>query len=287
MAKFGINLLLWTAQVDRSLRPLLERIKSWEYDGVEAPIVEPDEAELKVVAGMLDDLGLERTSVTVCSVDNNPASPDIKVRQAAVERLKRIVDASHALGAKLLCGPIHSALGHFTGQGPSADERKWAMDSLREVAPHAEQADITLTVEYLNRFECYLLNHAADTAAFVREIDHPRVRMMYDTFHAHIEEKDITAAIKNVADVLAHVHISENDRSTPGQGAVAWDDSFDALRNVGYDGWLTIEAFGLSLPELAAATKIWRRMFASDEQLAVDGLKFMKRKWSEPRRKIT
>jgi D-psicose/D-tagatose/L-ribulose 3-epimerase len=76
---------------------------------------------------------------------------------------------------------------------------------------------------------------------------------------------------------LCHVHISENDRSTPGKGLVRWKENFDTLKEVGYDGWLVIEAFGLALPELAAATKIWRRMYDSEEQLSRDGLAFMKK----------
>jgi len=82
-------------------------------------------------------------------------------------------------------------------------------------------------------------------------------------------------ALRACADKLQHVHISENDRSTPGQGAVRWDETFDTLKEIGYDGWLMIEAFGLALPELVAATKIWRRMYESEEQLARDGLAFM------------
>jgi D-psicose/D-tagatose/L-ribulose 3-epimerase len=135
---------------------------------------------------------------------------------------------------------------------------------------------VTIALEYLNRFEMYLTNTAADLAELVREVDHPRIRMMYDTFHAHIEEKDPRAAIHACADVLVHVHLSENDRSTPGAGQVAWDETFSALREIGYDGWLAIEAFGDALPELAGATKIWRRMFESEEQLARDGAAFVR-----------
>jgi D-psicose/D-tagatose/L-ribulose 3-epimerase len=104
---------------------------------------------------------------------------------------------------------------------------------------------------------------------------------MYDTFHANIEEKSISAAIRAVAPVLCHVHISENDRSTPGQGNVRWAENFDTLKEIGYDGWLTIEAFGMALPELVAATKIWRRMYQSEEQLARDGLAFMKSQFAQ------
>ena len=149
------------------------------------------------------------------------------------------------------------------------------------MAEHAEQVGVTLGLESLNRFECYLLNTPADAARFVKDVNHPNCRMMYDTFHSHIEEKNTAEAIRGCADVLAHVHISENDRSTPGKGNVRWDENFDTLQEVGYDGWLMIEAFGLALPELVAATKIWRRMYDSEEQLARDGLAFMKSQVAE------
>jgi D-psicose/D-tagatose/L-ribulose 3-epimerase len=121
-----------------------------------------------------------------------------------------------------------------------------------------------------------LLNCAADTVRFIQDVDHPQCRMMYDTFHANIEEKSPGAAIRACSPYLVHVHISENDRSTPGYGGVNWTENFRALGEVGYDGWLVVEAFGLALPELAAATKIWRRMFDSEEQLARDALAFMR-----------
>ena len=120
---------------------------------------------------------------------------------------------------------------------------------------------MTIVVEYLNRFEMYLVNCAADAAALVREVDHPNCRMMYDTFHAHIEEKDPRAALQACADVLVHFHASENDRGTPGTGQVDWDDDLRrASSEIGYDGWIVIEAFGDALPDLAGG----------DEDLAAD-----------------
>src|SRR5436190_1635970 len=110
--------------------------------------------------------------------------------------------------------------------------------------------------------------------AHLKDVYHANFRMMYDTFHANIEEKDITEALSGCAEVLIHVHVSENDRSTPGKGAVNWKETFAALKTIPYKGSLTIEAFGPALPELAAATKIWRRMFEDEEQLAKDGLVF-------------
>ena len=147
---------------------------------------------------------------------------------------------------------------------------------MREVAEHAEMVGVTLGVEYLNRFECYFLNTAADGARFCADVNHPRCRMMYDTFHAHIEEKSVPDAIRTLKDCLTHVHISENDRSTPGKGNVRWDANFDTLKEVGYDRLMVVEAFGLALEKLVPATKIWRRMYDSEIQVATDALNFMK-----------
>lgn len=272
--KFGMNLLLWAGELHDDLIPVLESLKKMGYDGVEIPLFNYD-LDYAEWASRLDDLGLQRTAVTVRNLGDNPISGDDTVRQAGIDNNKRTLDCCAALGATHLVGPFHSALGEFSGAGPTADEWKWGVDSMRAVAEHAGQVNVTLGLECLNRFEIYLLNTHADSARFAREVNHPNCKVMYDTFHCNIEEKNITQAIHDCADMLCHVHISENDRSTPGSGNVRWDENFDALKAVNYDGWMMIEAFGLALPELAAATKIWRRMYSSEEQLAKDGLAFM------------
>ena len=277
--KYGLNLLLWTSDVDESTRGLIEQIKGWGYDGVELPVFDLDAAKYEPVGRDLKELGMGCSAVTVCTPEENPISPDAAIRQAGLERLKRAIDCCHAAGATHLVGPIHSALGDFSAA--PRDDAEWghAKDVLAQAADHAEQAGVMLTVEYLNRFECYFLNCADDAARFCREVDHPHLKMMYDTFHANIEEKDPIAAITEHADQIVHIHISENDRSTPGEGNVPWAETFEAIQSIGYpetDNWMTIEAFGLALPDLAAATRIWRRMFPSEEHLAVEGLRFMK-----------
>lgn len=278
--KYGMNMLLWTDNVTDEHHGTLQSIKDWGYDGVELPVFNMDEAAFSALGKKLDDIGLERTAVTVHGTPEcNPVSSEGAHRQAALDHLKSAIDMCQAVGATHLCGPIHSTLGHFTGEGRTDDEWKFGKETLAAAGEHAQQAGVTLVVEYLNRFECYFLNCAEDTARFCREIDHPHVKMMYDTFHANIEEKDLAAAIKGSADQSVHVHISENDRSTPGEGNVDWDTSFAALKESGYDGWFVVEAFGLSLPALAAATKIWRRMYPSEEHLAKNALSFMKARW--------
>ena len=279
--KFGMNLLLWTGHLDESILPVLDRLKSMGYDGVEVPMFELDEKFYADWGKRLEDAGLRRTAVTVRTEADNPISAEAAIRAAGVAANKRALDCCQALGAETVCGPFHSALGIFSGAGPTRDEWKWGVDSMRPVAEHAEKVGVTLAVEALNRFECYFLNCAADAARFVAEVNHPRCRMMYDTFHSNTEEKNIAKAIQAATPYLAHVHISENDRSTPGQGGVKWAENFDALAASGYDGWMVVEAFGLALPSIAAATKIWRRMYDTEEQLARDALAFMRAETSK------
>ena len=273
--KFGMNLLLWTGEINEQTIPVMEMIKKAGYDGVEVPMFNYD-LDYAAWGRRLDGLGLQRTAVTIRTGQDNPISPDAKVRAAGVDANRRAVDCCQALGATHLVGPFHSALGEFSGCGPTADEWKWGVESMRSVAQHAGSAKVILGVECLNRFETYLINTHADAARFAKEVNHSDCRIMYDTFHANIEEKDVAAAIRAGGDMIAHVHISENDRSTPGKGAIRWAETFDALAAIHYDGWLTVEAFGLALPEIAAATKIWRRMYQSEEQLTLDALKFMR-----------
>lgn len=274
--KFGMNLLLWSGDLNDDLMPVLQSLKQMGYDGVEFPLFEADVDQCAEWGKRFDDLGLERTAVTVRGEEDNPISPDAAVRAKGVANTCMALDACQAANATHLVGPYHSALGLFSGAGPTEDEWKWGVESMRAVAEHAEKTGVILGVECLNRFETYLLNSHADAARFAKDVDHPNCRVMYDTFHANIEEKSVADALTACADLLCHVHISENDRSTPGQGGVKWNENFDGLKAIGYDGWMMVEAFGLALPEIAAATKIWRRMYQSEEQLARDALAFMK-----------
>ncbi|MGD0897834.1 MAG: sugar phosphate isomerase/epimerase family protein [Thermoguttaceae bacterium] len=273
--RYGLNLLLWTDTLHDGVLPLLDEVQKIGFDAVEIPIFECDVEKYAQWGKRLDDAGLARTGVTVRGADDNPMSPDAAVRRKGVAGNKGALDCAAAAGCTALVGPFHSALGYFSGAGPTPDEWRWAVQSMQQVAEHAEICRVNLGIEYLNRFECYLLNTAADGARFCRDVGHPRCKMMYDTFHSHIEEKSTAGAIRALKDCLIHVHISENDRSTPGQGNVRWTETFDTLKEIGYDGLMVIEAFGLALDKLAAATKIWRRMYQSEQQLAADGLRFM------------
>ncbi|MFT4513636.1 MAG: D-psicose/D-tagatose/L-ribulose 3-epimerase [Planctomycetota bacterium] len=274
--RFGVNLLLWTTHVTEEHEPQLAFVKECGFDGVEVPIFDGDVAHYQKVAAMLDRIGLQRTCSTGLAAEHNPVDASASVRRAAVDRLKWAIDCGQALGAEVLCGPLHSAFKVFSGRGPTEDEYQRSADVLREAAQHAEPAGIMLAPEALNRFECYLLNTVTQMRSLCERVDHPSLRAHYDTHHMHLEEHDAAAAVKACAPVLGHVHLSENNRGVPGRGQVDWSGTFAALKEVGYDGWCVIEAFSRLDPEFAAAIHVWRDYFLDPKDVCVDGLQFAK-----------
>ncbi len=268
---YGMNLLLWGTEIDETLFPVLEQIKEIGFDGVEIPIFDTNPEKWFAWRQKLDDLGLKRIAVTICGADFNQISPDENMRKATLERNKRAIDCAMILGADLLTGPFHSALGVFTGNPPTKQELLWAKENLWDLAEYADSMGITLGLEYLNRFESYLVSSADELLALIEDINHPACKVMFDTFHANIEEKSMTEAIKKLAKHLVHVQFSENDRSTLGKGSIDFEVIIKALQSINYDRMLSIEAFSMKLP----AANIWRKMFDSEEQLMRDSLAFL------------
>ena len=279
--KVGMNMLLWTTHVTPEDYPHLERIKGAGFDGVEIPLFEGDDAHFEALRKELDSQGLACTTVTVMPPGASAISEGPALRAAATEYLNKVVRHSAILGSETLCGPYYHPLGEFSGDGVTEDELARGADVHRRMATEAEKVNLKLALEYLNRFETYVLNTAADAAAYARRVGHPAFGTMYDTFHANIEEKDPIAAYTENAAHFHHFHVSENDRGTPGTGHVPWTETFRAVRASGYDGWLTIEAFGRALPDLAAATRVWRDFFPAREEVYVEGGRFIRRMWAE------
>jgi len=278
--KAGFNMLLWTGHVTEEDFPRLEMLKKAGYDGVEIPLFGGDVAHFEMVGQAIKDNGLGCTSVTVIpDEEHNPISADAGHRKGGLEHLKWAVDCSEALGSEILCGPFYQPLGVFTGEAPSEDEKEHAAEVHQQASDYAAKANVTLAVEYLNRFECYFLNTMADTADFINLVNKPNYGVLYDTFHANIEEKDPIGCIGPYMDMVKHVHISENDRGTPGKGHIDFSGTFKALRSGGYDGWFVVEAFGRALPDLAAATRVWRDFFPSPDEVYTEGLKLIKEQW--------
>lgn len=252
------------------------------FDGVEIPILDGTPAHYGLLARQLDKLGLERTCTAIVpDPDADPTSADAEIRNRGLDHLNWILDCAVALGAQTIGGPFHAALGHFTGHGPTTDEWKRGAEAHHQMAERASKNDIQLALEPLNRFETYFLNTADQAAKYCEMVDHPAFGIMYDTFHAHIEEKDQVAAVNRLGKMINVLHVSENDRGTPGTGQIDFHAIFAAVKASGFDGWVVMEAFGSGVPEIAAATRIWRPMFESHQQLFRDSAGFIRKGWGE------
>lgn len=271
-------MLLWTNHVTEKHFPIFDQIKETGYTGIEIPLGEGDLTHYSALGKHLASMELEVTCVTSLEAHTNIASSDPSIRQAGIDRIKWTIDMAEALGATLICGPFHSAFAYFTRTPPTDEERKWSIEGLSYVAPYAEQANVILAPEMLNRFECYLCNTVSDLKAIVSQVNHPFVGLMYDTHHGHIEEKSQKSAIIEAQPFLKHVHISENDRGTPGSGQVNWDEVFEALKTIQYNGWLMVEAFSTTVPEFANAINVWRNYSPADEVYR-KGYTFIQQRW--------
>jgi D-psicose/D-tagatose/L-ribulose 3-epimerase len=281
--KFGVNTFIWTAVFDSANLPLLPKIKSQGFDGVEVSMFHPAEFATSVIRKGTQDNGLE---VTICSVipdGLNMISDDAAVRAKTRTHMQDCVKTAADVGARLIAGPLYSPVGYLPGRRRTPDEWKWAVDCYQSLGGLLEQHNVTIAIEPLNRFETYFLNTAADAVKLCDEINHPRIGILFDTFHANIEEKDIADGYRTVARHLKHVHTCENDRGIPGSGHVEWPAVFQALRDLKYDGWLTIESFGFTLGELSAAAAIWRDLAPKPEDIAFEGIKFLKRNMAPAR----
>lgn len=276
----SINLLCVAGLIEQSHLPILEMAASYGYDGVEIPIINGDPDHYKWLGNTLDGLGLARTSTSIIPcADQNPISSDAESRARGREHLDWVMACAEALGSESVGGPIYSPIGHFTGVGPTADELAWGAEAHHAMAERAQAAGIFLSVEPLNRFETYFLNTAAQAKSYVDSVSHPAMRLIYDTFHGHIEEKDQAAAVATVAGHIGVLHVSENDRGIPGTGQIDFPEIFQAVRRTGFDGWIITEAFANSVPELAAATRVWRPLFPDLDTLFRDSIQTMRSAW--------
>ncbi len=278
--KAGFCLLLWTTHVTEAHLPRLAEIKAAGYDGVEVPMFEGAAAHYRWLGARIADAGLAATAVGVMpGPEHNPISADARERAGGAAHLDWLVDCAGALGAEVLCGPFHQPLGAFSGAGPTADELGRLVEAHRRMADQA--GGLTLAVEPLNRFEAYVLNTAAQSAAHVAAVGRPNFGYLYDTFHANIEEDDPVAALTATAPAIRHVHISENHRGAPGTGHIDHRAAIQAAKAAGYDGWFTVEAFGQALPALAAATRVWRPLFESEAQVVAAGVRVIRDGWQD------
>jgi D-psicose/D-tagatose/L-ribulose 3-epimerase len=274
--QFGVNLLIWTAHFTPDHFSLLPAIRRQGFEGVELPLFNLEGYPAAQVRRAIESEGLKAAACTVIPAGTSLFHEDAAVRRQALDHVRRAIALVAELGGDLLAGPVYSPVGWLPGRRRTPDEWKRAIGSYQELIPALEDAGVTLAIEPLNRFETFFLNTAQDGADLCDAVNHSRIGLLIDTFHSNIEEKNIASAYRAAGKHLKHVHTCENDRGAPGSGHVEWAEVFAALRDTGYDGWLTIESFGFNIPEISAAAAIWRDLAPTPESIAFDGLRFLK-----------
>jgi D-psicose/D-tagatose/L-ribulose 3-epimerase len=277
--RLGMNLFLWTVNVTRDLFPLFPKIKALGYEGVEVPIARANDPIYKEIRKALDDLGLACSTMFNLPAQLNPVSPDKNIREKGLDELKWAIDTSrNLLQSEVLSGPYFAAYAEFTGKPPTRQELDWSIDIMQRAADYA--GDLRLSIEWLNRFEIYLLNNTAQTSVFVDKVGRKNFGILYDTHQANHEENDITDAITSAGFRINHVHFSESQRGTLGTGLVDWIGTVRALKKINYQNWIMVESFADDVPPLSEKAHVWRNCFHSKMEVCEKAYGFVRHLWN-------
>ena len=274
--KFGVNTFIWADGFNREQIPLLSRIKEAGFDGVEVPLFGPGDLQDGEVRRALAASGLECTVCSIIPAGLSLVSDDADLRNKTIEHLRGCIRTCNEIEARVIGGPLYAPVGFLPGRRRTEEEWKRVVGAFQSLGPDLDRAGVTAAIEPLNRYETYFLNTAEDAAKLCREIAHEKVGILFDTYHANIEEKKIADAIRVAGPYLKHFHSCENDRGIPGTGHVDWPKVFESIKQTGYDGWLTIESFGFAVGAVSAAASIWRDLAPKAEDIAFQGLRFLK-----------
>ncbi len=277
--KFGINTFLFTSPFTNRSTRLFRQFKAWGFDGVEIAVEDPSDLDPALVRAELDRHGLACTSVCACF----PPARDLRGTEAqqreTILYMNRLVDMAEVLGTDIVMGPLYSSTGRADAV-PAAEYRsQWrtVRDHLRTICAHAAACGKVICMEPLNRFETDFLNTVDQGLQMIREVKCPALKLLLDTFHMNIEEKNPADAIRRAGEHVGHIHASASDRGTPGNDHVEWKEITRALRDIRYQGAVVIESFTRDVKVIARAAAIWRRIEPNRDDIAIKGLEFLKK----------
>ncbi len=261
--KVGFNLLLWTSAISKKMNPVADKLKEIGFDGIEVSMGNPDEKVYLGIRKIFKEHWYGSDMFFRPWPDHDPISESQAVRDAALERMKWMIDRANELDAKVMCGPMHSAFLNFRKRSPMKMNINGVQKYYIKPANAPQRTNVIFAVEAINRFECYLCNTIDQLNKLVKLTNHPNIKPMYDTFHSNIEDKSLSSAIASLKGSLSHVHISENDRGAPGEGHIDFDAVFNSLSKINYSGWITIESFSRNDEGFANMMNVWRK-FSDD-----------------------
>jgi len=272
--KYGIDMRLWGETTGVEHLPVIESLAGLGYNGVEIPVCGQGNSELKLLRAALEDLGLEVTTGTRLPPSANPVSPVKRSRELALDFLKARLDETALLGSQLLGGCLFQSVGWFSGAPPTDREWEWSRQCLRGAADYAADLGITLALEFQSRFDAYLINTVADAVRMCEDVDRGNLGILYNTFHAHLEEFNPARALPAAGDRLIHIRLSESHRGELGRGQVQWHETFATLAFLDYNGWLVVQALGVD-GNPVHPENIWRDSFESRESLSADAIQLL------------
>lgn len=286
MVEYGINYSYWAQDWEsdpEELRDRLRRASDIGFDFVELlsnPLLEWSESDRQAFKQTAEDLDLTLSFVNVLTPETDISSPDPVVRERGADQWKASIELVDEMDGLVLAGTVGQWNPDFAVDLEEKAERvDRAIDVWRDIAPAAEDHDITCTVEVLNRFEQFMLNTAAEARTFVDRVDSPNLDILLDTYHMNIEEDDMRAGIETAGDRLAHLHVGENNRRPPhSEGHIPWEEVAAGLRAVDYDGPVLMEPFVRPNGTIARDIRIWREFDTADDLdgAAAESLAFLR-----------
>lgn len=277
--RFGINTFLFTSPFTNGSAGLFPRFKKWGFDSVEIPVENPALIDPCLIRGELDRNGLDCCAVTPCLGPQCDLRGTSRQQKAALEFMRRVIRQMPALGCPVLSGVVYSRVGRAEACSKRERARQWrtVAANLRELCRYAADLGRRIALEPINRFETDFINTCGQGLAMIEAVNHPALRLHLDTFHMNIEEKNSADAIRNAGGLLGHFHACGSDRGTPGNDEIDWKSIAAALKAADYQGGVVIESFTQDVKVIARAAAIWRKIEPTREEIAIKGLKFLRK----------
>jgi len=279
--QLGLSSFLLASPFSDADAAAFDRTAAFGYDVLEVCVEDP---ELLSADSLLANAQRTGLAISICGAfgaERDLSHEDSERRERGIRYLKECVDLASAVGSPHVAGPMYATTGQARLLPPEARAAQFARAawSMAEVADYAGERGIALAFEPLNRFETDLVNTVERALELCQAVGAPNVGLLLDTFHMNIEEKSLGDAVRLAGDRVFHVQVAENDRGTPGTGHVPWNEFFDALDDIRYEGQIVVESFLPSVKEIARAVSLWRPVAPSPDVLAEEGLAFLRRRF--------
>lgn len=277
--RFSINTVLFVFPFTSANTNLFKKFRQWGYEAVEILVNNPSDIDPGYVKQQLSRHGLACGSVCAAMNRNRDLRGSSQSQRNGVKFLCRLLDQMVELDCPVLGGPIYSYVGRADAVGRKEYQSQWkaVVKNLKMVAKHAQEQGQLVCFEPLNRFETDFMNTVEQGLKLIEDVGNPALKLHLDTFHANIEEKFLGDAIRRAGRHLGHIHACGSDRGTPGNDHTDWRDIATALREIKYQGDIAIESVTLDVPQIARSAAIWRRMEPTRDEIAINGLKYLKK----------